>query len=118
MTPHQPTEREFGEVIGAVNSLKESVAEMKKSVADLQRTNSEEHAANAARMERLGAEMRAGLASKADAAVVERQGEKIDALESENDRRLGRGALVYGGIGTGITLLGMFIANHGSLHFG
>lgn len=105
-----PDDREFGILIGKVEAIGEQVAE-------LRRTNSEEHAANGERLERLESSVRESLNQKASEAWVKEHETRIDSLEKTRDEGSGAARLVrfvQGGIAVGLAAAA-FLAGKGGL---
>lgn len=100
-----PSEKEFGELIGGVSAMREQLA-------DLQRTNGEEHAANAARVEGLRAEVRDGLGKKADKSDLEDLDEKVDSLRLARAGTSARDAVFKGAFGAALTILAILLGGH------
>lgn len=69
-----PTDREFGE-------LRSDVKAVADAVKDLRRVNSEEHAANAARLERMEGSLRRALDTKASEEWVREHETRIHRIE-------------------------------------
>lgn len=104
-----PDDREFGELVAEVRGLR-------GDVSDLSRRNTAEHAANAARMQRIEDKLESGLDRKADRATVERQGTQIAELSSSQQRTVGRDGFIKAAFGALIALATIYVANGGHIH--
>lgn len=105
-----PDEREFGILIGKVEGIGEQIAE-------LRRVNTQEHAANAQRFERLETSVHDALAEKADKIVVNKHSERLRSLETIRDEGKGAARLVrfvQGALGAAVVVLG-YVASHGGI---
>ena len=97
-----PSEREFGE-------LRSDVRNVARSVGELGRTNSAEHAANAARFDRLADFVQKALDGKADKDWVKSIDEDVDGLKTSRDRFDGARLLLWGSASAVIGAVGYFI---------
>lgn len=104
-----PTDKEFGELIGEVRG-------MRAQLTDLQRTNAEEHAANGRRFEQMRAEVREGLAAKAERDDVEELRDDVNELKLTGARTSGRdstiGSFAKGAFGALVTILASLLFGH------
>jgi len=104
MTPGDtPSPREFGELSSDVKAIREQLG-------NLQRTNGEEHRANAQRMERLSRDIREGLESKADRDDLDKHTKDIEGLKSDRDKASGRDRVIMGALGSAITFLAILLS--------
>lgn len=97
-----PSEREFGE-------LHSDVRNVARAVEELRRTNSQEHAANAKRLERMETSLRDAIAGKADKGWVEDLDDDVEGLKASRNRFEGAKLLLLGSIGAVLTAIGYFI---------